>query len=83
MKRNTNHPSAIIVGNNIRKWRLHKSFKQHNLADELHITRVALSNIETGKTDIHISRLCEISKALNVEIASLFEEPGPIRSALN
>ncbi len=68
-------PSAIEVGNYIRKWRLLKDHKQELLAQKVNITRVALSNIETGKTDITLSRLCEIAKALNVDIKVFFSEP--------
>jgi len=32
--------------------------------------------IENGKTDIPLSRLCTIAKALDVDIKSLFSDPG-------
>jgi len=65
-------PSAIDLGINIRKWRLLKGHKQDQLARELGIKRVALSNIENGKTDITFSRLCGIAKVLEFDVKVLF-----------
>jgi transcriptional regulator with XRE-family HTH domain len=74
MKNSTCSISAIDVGNNIRKWRLTKNHKQSLLAQKLGISRAALSNIENGKTDITLSRLCEIANLLNVDVELLFSE---------
>ena len=73
------YPSAIEMGNNIRKWRLVKNFKQDLFAEKLNISRVALSRIETGKTDITLSRLCEIAKILHIDVTVLFSEVVLIR----
>jgi transcriptional regulator with XRE-family HTH domain len=72
MKNSSCSFSAIDVGNNIRKWRLSKNYKQGLLAQKLGISRGALSNIENGKTDITISRLCEIAELLGVDAIVFF-----------
>jgi transcriptional regulator with XRE-family HTH domain len=72
---NTNSISFLEVGNNIRKWRNLKGIKQEYLADQLGITKVAMSKIETGKTDIPLKRLLEISKVLELKIIYLFTDP--------
>ena len=69
-------PSPIEIGNNIRKLRLLKGFKQQQFADEISITQVALSKIETGKSDIKISRLCHMAEVLKVHITSFFHDPA-------
>ena len=50
----------LEVGSNIRKWRDLKGMKQESLAEELDISPVALSKIETGKTNIPVKRLFAI-----------------------
>lgn len=63
------------VGCNIRKWRQIRGIKQECLADELEISKVAMSKIETGKTDIPLRRLFSIARALGVKIQLLFTDP--------
>lgn len=75
--KNTNCiPSAAEVGNIIRKLRVLKDYKQSEFADEIEVCPEALSKIENGKTDISLSRLCAIAKALDVDIKSLFSDPA-------
>jgi len=45
------------------------------MADQLGISKVALSKIETGKTDIPLSRLLDIAVILQLEIHLLFVDP--------
>lgn len=68
----------IKVGNNIRKWRTLKGIKQEVLAEELEISKVSISKIETGKTDVPLRRLFDIASALEIDIQMLFEDPGDI-----
>lgn len=69
-------PSAVEVGNNIRKLRVMKNYKQSDLAMKIDMCPEALSKIENGKTDISLSRLCSIADALNVDIKILFSDPA-------
>ena len=65
----------LEVGNNIRKWRSLKGMKQEFLAGELEISKVSISKIETGKTDIPLNRLFEIASILNIKVQLLFSDP--------
>jgi transcriptional regulator with XRE-family HTH domain len=78
MKNSNCLPSAEVVGNIIRKLRILKNFKQAEFASHIQVTPEALSKIENGKTDIPLSRLCVIAEALNVDIVSLFSDPGDL-----
>jgi DNA-binding XRE family transcriptional regulator len=71
-------PSACDVGTTIRKWRQIRSLKQEDLASKLEISRVSLSMIENGRTDITLSKLCSISTALGIEIKILLSDPGDV-----
>jgi transcriptional regulator with XRE-family HTH domain len=75
--KNPSRGNSILleIGDNIRKWRHIKSFKQEALAAELGISTVALSNIEAGKTDLHLLRLYEIAAVLKIKPQSLFLDP--------
>jgi transcriptional regulator with XRE-family HTH domain len=63
------------VGNNIKKWRTVQGIKQEWLASQIGITRVAMSKIETGKTNISITRLAAICMLLNIEPNQIFIDP--------
>jgi transcriptional regulator with XRE-family HTH domain len=74
----------LKIGRNIQKWRELKGMKQGSLAEELDISLVALSNIETGKTNIPLIRLFSIATALEIPIEFLFADPNlVIRNAKN
>jgi transcriptional regulator with XRE-family HTH domain len=70
-----NNDKLIEVGNNIRKWRNLKGIKQEMLADELEISKVSISKIETGRTDIPLKRLYSIAVALGITVELLFSDP--------
>lgn len=70
------NPSSQDVGNNIRKLRILKNYKQPEFAMKIKIGTEALSKIENGKTDIALSRLCSIATALNIDIKFLFTDPS-------
>lgn len=59
-------PTNIFVGTNIKLIRQSKLMKQSTLAKKLGISSVALSNIETSKSDITITRLFQIAIELDV-----------------
>jgi transcriptional regulator with XRE-family HTH domain len=65
----------IQLGNNIRKWRQLQNIKQESVADELEITKVSISKMETGKSDISITRLYELAKVLGVDVSMLLIDP--------
>lgn len=63
------------IGTNIKAWREIKGIKQEWLASKIGIGKSSLSQIETGKTEITISRLAEIADVLEIHIFLLFESP--------
>jgi transcriptional regulator with XRE-family HTH domain len=65
----------LLVGQNIRKWRELKGIKQEQLANQLGITKGALSNIENNKTDISLHRIEQIAVNLEIDVMKLFVNP--------
>lgn len=60
-----------MVGKNIKKYRALKNMSQEDLAEQLNVTRQAVSNWETGKTQPDIETLHNISMILDVSIEEL------------
>lgn len=64
------------VGNNIQKFRKAKNMTQDQLAEELNVTRQAVSNWETNKTQPDIETLEKLAEVLEVSIEELiYGEP--------
>jgi transcriptional regulator with XRE-family HTH domain len=59
------------LGNNIRKIRELKNFKQESIAKSLNITTQGYSKIERNETDITFSKLIKIAEILEVEISDI------------
>ncbi len=62
------------IGKNIRRLRQIKSWSQSQVATALKISVPAFSKIETGITDINISRLMQIAELFNVSAGSILTE---------
>lgn len=60
------------IGSAIRKIRLRKGIKQSYLAGKIGITQSALSKYESGKTDMSVIKLKEISDNYDVPITDFF-----------
>lgn len=75
------------VGKNIRALRHQRNWSQEDVANKLGISIPAFSKIETGVTDINLSRLEQIAKIYEVDIVRLFsleiEEAEPQLSSLS
>lgn len=56
------------IGKNLRKLRTDKKLTQDQLAEQLHITRQAVSNWENGKTQPDIDTLTQIAEFYDVSI---------------
>ncbi|MBD0289503.1 MAG: helix-turn-helix transcriptional regulator [Flavisolibacter sp.] len=65
----------LQVGQNIRKWREFKGYKQQTLARHLSVSKATISNIENDKTDISLHRMEAIAHFLGVEMYQLFTTP--------
>lgn len=61
------------VGNNIRKYRERKGISQHTLAEDLHLSRSTLSNIELGKWHPSMVLARDIAKVLDIDVRKLFD----------
>jgi transcriptional regulator with XRE-family HTH domain len=67
-----------IIGRNIRRHREALGVRQGALAQQLSITPSALSQIETGKTDISVDRIDQIACALNLSFYELITTPNHV-----
>lgn len=68
-------PYLLKIGLYIRKWRELKGIKQEQLANQLGITKAALSNIENDKVDISLHRMEDIAHCLELDVMQLFKNP--------
>jgi transcriptional regulator with XRE-family HTH domain len=67
-----------IIGRNIRRHRESLGIRQGALAEQLKITPSALSQIETGKTDISVDRIEQIAEALKLSFYELMTTPNHV-----
>lgn len=63
-----------ILANNIRALRHQHSWSQEDVANKLGISIPAFSKIETGVTDVNLSRIEQIANVLGVSVARLLSE---------
>lgn len=73
MVKNKPHTADIIVGRNIRVYRLRKNLSQTELADKLGITFQQVQKYEKGTNRVGAGRLLDISLILEVPFVALFE----------
>jgi transcriptional regulator with XRE-family HTH domain len=64
------------VGQNIKKLRQKKGWSQSVVAEKLNISIPAFSKIETGITDINITRLAQVAEVFGVPVESIILKPG-------
>ena len=67
-----------IIGRNIRRHREAAGIRQGDLAKELNITPSALSQIETGKTDVSVERIEQIAEKLKMSFYELITTPNHV-----
>jgi transcriptional regulator with XRE-family HTH domain len=72
------HTYRLLIGQNIRKWRMLRGVKQELLASNIGITKAALSNIENNKTAITLKRIEDIANCLDIEAMKLFSDPNDL-----
>lgn len=65
-----------IIGKNIKLLRQRKGWSQGEVAKRLNISIPAFSKIETGITDINISRLDQIAKLFEVSMLDIISGEG-------
>lgn len=59
------------VGNNIKKLRQQKGWNQKHISELLNMSTPAFSKIETGVTDVNLSRLEQISSVFDITVIEL------------
>ena len=70
-----------VVAGNIKKLRIKHGLTQMEIADKLHMSQNAYSELESGKRNITLRRLEQIAVIYQVSIAHLLEKiPGKIGS---
>ncbi len=76
------HPVDVHVGSRVRQRRTLLGMTQTDLGDALGLTFQQVQKYERGTNRISASRLCELSRVLNVSIEFFFEDM-PIAVAVN
>lgn len=66
----------VVVGHNIRFWRLERKLSQTDLANALGLTFQQVQKYENGANRVGASRLMQIAEALNIPIHVFFEGAG-------
>ena len=61
----------MVIGDNIRKFRILKGLSQENMAEVLKISLLAYGDIERNKKDITLKRLEQIAKELGTTITGI------------
>jgi transcriptional regulator with XRE-family HTH domain len=64
------------LGKNIKFLRFRRQLSQANLAEKVQISITSLSDIERGNNFPQAKTLCNLAKALDVEVWSLFKGEG-------
>ena len=78
---NYNNAEVILmnkVSHTIKRLRLEKKMNQEQLAEQLHVTRQAVSNWETGKTQPDIETLTSIAEYFGVSVEYLIYGKEPV-----
>jgi transcriptional regulator with XRE-family HTH domain len=64
----------LMVGKSIKSFRSKNGWSQQFIANRLNISIPALSKIETGVTDVNLSRLAQIAYILEVDVIHLMPD---------
>lgn len=64
------------LGKNVKFYRFRSQFSQADLAEKSGISITFLSNIERGNNFPQAGTLCNLAKALNIEVWELFKGEG-------
>ncbi len=65
---------ALLIGNNIRKYRLKQNLTQEQLAERVGISTSFYANLERGKKSMSIKTLRDLSDALEVGVDFILYE---------
>lgn len=65
---------SIQLGRKIKHFRLLRGLNQTQLGEKVGVTYTQIQRYENGSNQVLISRLCELAKALSVDILSFFTD---------
>lgn len=68
----------LQIGNNIRKWRSLKGFKQITFSVLIGVSKTTLSKIENNKSNISLALLQKMATCLNIKTTQLFSDPSDL-----
>lgn len=66
-------------GQRVQRRRHELGVQQHELADQIGLSRTSVASIETGRQNLGIERLTLLAKALETTVAALLGEHEPSR----
>lgn len=78
-----NNQNTLPIGDNIRKWRNLRGFKQQDFATLIGVSKSILSKIENGTHEVKITLLQNIANCLKVKPAQLFTDPNDLLAPPN
>lgn len=70
------------VGTNLTKIRTDRNLSRKEVCRQIGVSINSLINIETGKTDIGVSRLKQLSDVYSVHLSEIFAENSPISAKI-
>jgi transcriptional regulator with XRE-family HTH domain len=74
MGRRTAAQAKRLIARNIRRMRRHKSWSQHDLANEAGVRQALISSLEIATANPTLEPLDKVAGALNVRLADLLAE---------
>ena len=78
----SDHGFLQTLGQRVRAWRARRGMTRKMLAVHSQVSERHLAQLESGKGNISILLLQQIAGALNISLASLFQEDGPLQAEL-
>ena len=65
--------NALIIGRNLKIQRIQAGLTQENIAEHIGVSAQQISNWESGKTLINLTRLIELSLLYQVDLYTLWD----------
>lgn len=64
---------AVLIGENIRRFRRRKDYSQENIAEELNVSLSTFSRMEKGITSMNVLQLLHLAAILEVSVEEILE----------
>lgn len=64
---------AVLIGENIRRFRRRKDYSQENIAEELNVSLSTFSRMEKGTTSMNVLQLLHLAAILEVSVEEILE----------